>query len=279
METTRQYTSTELKQLHTVLYEILEEVVRVCSQLEIPFFMIGGSAIGVYYWNGIIPWDDDIDIGMTRKDYDNFLREAPKYLRKDFFLQWVDTDPHVPFYFAKVRKNNTKFVESAYKSINMHHGLYVDIFPFDKVPDNTFLQKSQRAFTGFLNSCFIGKDIWQWKYFGKCELETPRKRNPIACLLTRISVLFFTKIQLYKMLTYAQKFFNKTNASCYNLVTEKRDHIPVEDVENLQNVKFGSLTVNAPSNIKRYLKHHYPGLRKYVPKEEQENHRPSLLSF
>ena len=129
---TKTYTSLELEKLHTVLYEILGEIARVCKQLDIPFFMIGGSAIGVYYWNGIIPFDDDIDIGMTRRNYERFLRMAPKILDKKFFLQSYESEPHTPFYFAKVRKNGTLFVEQNTKDLNIHQGIFVDIIPFEE---------------------------------------------------------------------------------------------------------------------------------------------------
>mgnify|MGYP002915200841 CR=1 FL=1 len=72
----KQYTPEELTQLHQVLYEILEEIVRICDKHNIPYFVIGGTAIGALYDKAILPWDDDIDIGMKREDYNKFLQIA-----------------------------------------------------------------------------------------------------------------------------------------------------------------------------------------------------------
>ena len=82
----KQYTPEELTQLHQVLYEILEEIVRICDKHNIPYFVIGGTAIGALYDKAILPWDDDIDIGMKREDYNKFLQIASQELREPYFL-------------------------------------------------------------------------------------------------------------------------------------------------------------------------------------------------
>lgn len=123
----KQYTPEELTQLHQVLYEILEEIVRICDKHNIPYFVIGGTAIGALYDKAILPWDDDIDIGMKREDYNKFLQIASQELREPYFLSWIHTDPHSPYYFAKVKKNNTLFVEEMFKDVPMHQGIFVDI--------------------------------------------------------------------------------------------------------------------------------------------------------
>ena len=77
------------------------ETIRVCQKHNIPYFVIGGTAIGALYDQAILPWDDDIDIGMTRENYNNFLKVAPGELGPSYFLSWIETDPHTPYYFAK----------------------------------------------------------------------------------------------------------------------------------------------------------------------------------
>lgn len=99
-----QYKENDLKQLHKILYEILLEINRICVKFNIPYFLIGGSAIGLYYDNGILPWDDDLDIGMTRDNYNRFLTVAVQELKTDYFLSCVDTDIHTPFFYSKVKK-------------------------------------------------------------------------------------------------------------------------------------------------------------------------------
>ncbi len=273
------YTDEELKQLHAHLYKITGEVIRVCEHLGIGYFIIGGSAIGAYYWDGIIPWDDDIDIGMLRSDYERFLKEAPAVLGDDYFLQWVGSDVHTPAWFAKVREHHTVFAETMAKNVKMHHGIYVDIFPFDKIPRSRCLERLQWHLVNFLNGCFIGKEIWQLKYFGRCDMPEPRKRGWLPCLVTRVVNTLLTKKQLYQLMKAAQTMFNRSRGKyCKNIVTTN-DTVRIEHVLHPQTVAFGSLQVYAPADLEAYLHTHYPVLKKHLPKEEQINHRPSELVF
>ena len=80
---------------------------------------------------------------MKREDYNRFLKVAPQELDSRYFLSWIETDPHTPYYFAKVKKNHTLFVEGLFKNVPMHQGIFVDIFPFDRIPDNRRLMKVQ----------------------------------------------------------------------------------------------------------------------------------------
>lgn len=274
------YTDQELSQLHDTLYEILGEIIRVCDLLDIPYFIQGGTAIGAFFEDSILPWDDDIDIGMTRANYNRFLKEAPAVLGKQYFLQWYGTDPHTPFYFAKLRKNNTVFLEHNYRNLPIHQGIYIDIFPFDKVPDTPWLQKAQRTISNFFNCCFMGKEVWQWKHCGKCEIDTPTNRGFLPCLLQRTIQTPLSKSAILKILSWTQSCFNwLPKATFYNIVLAPKDHIAVTTIEHPEQRPFGPLTVWAPSDLETYLRRHYRNLRRYIPKEEQMNHRPDELYF
>ena len=196
------YSEEELEQLHKVLYEILGEIIRVCDMLHIPYFIQGGTAIGAFFENGILPWDDDIDVGMTRENYERFLKEAPAVLKKDYFLQWIGSDPHTPFYFAKLRKNGTKFVEDVSEGLDMHHCIFVDIFPYDKVPDNQTLQKIQRSVAMNLNLCIVGKEKWLWPHFGKPATSNVYQWNWFYCLILKIFFTLFSKRTIYNMFCF-----------------------------------------------------------------------------
>ncbi len=274
-----EYTPEELSQLHKELYEILAEIIRVCKKHDISYFIQGGTAIGAFFENAILPWDDDIDIGMTRKNYEKFIKIAPNELDSNYFLQSPHTDVHTPYYFTKVRKMNTLFVEKDFAHIKAHQGIFIDVFPFDKVPDSNTIQKIQRVISNFLNCCFMGKEIWMWKYFGKCEIDNPTNRGPLPCLANRLCVSLLSKKNIYRLLRLSQSMFNGVSSTYYNMVLMPKDHISVHSIENLQEVEFGPLKVMAPSDLETYLNHHYPRLRRVIPKEEQQNHRPTYLSF
>lgn len=99
------------------------------EEADIPYFIQGGTAIGAHFFDDIVPWDDDIDLGITREHYERFLRVAPSLLREGYVLQEYTTDNNTPFYFAKVRKVGTRFVEREWVGLPIADGIYVDIFP------------------------------------------------------------------------------------------------------------------------------------------------------
>ena len=149
------YDDRDLQRLHTELYEILAEIDRVCKKHNIPYFIQGGSAIGAFYNKGVVPWDDDVDVGMTRENYNRFLDLAPAELDSRYFLEWFGTESNTPFYFAKIKKNNTLFVEQIWRNMDIHHGIFVDIFPYDRIPDNRWLEKMHRFAAKFWINCFM----------------------------------------------------------------------------------------------------------------------------
>ena len=157
MEKLLEYKNDDLNKLHKVQIEILEEIIRVCDKFSIKWFAAYGTLIGAIRHSGYIPWDDDIDIGMPREDYDKFLRVAPVELNNGFTLSHYTVDKKVPHYFAKVRKDNTLFVEESSKKIEMHHGIFVDIFPYDKVLGEGKKAKKHVSRIFYLNKLFINK--------------------------------------------------------------------------------------------------------------------------
>ena len=71
------YEDGQLRRLQAVELGMLLEIGRVCAELNIEWFLDSGTALGAARHQGFIPWDDDIDVGMLRADYDRFLEEAP----------------------------------------------------------------------------------------------------------------------------------------------------------------------------------------------------------
>ena len=265
--------------MHEELYRTLAEVIRVCEVCNIPYFIQGGSAIGALYNKGIVPWDDDIDVGMTRENYERFLREAPAHLSSEYFLEWFGTEENTPFYFAKVKRNNTLFVEEMWRNMDIHHGIFVDIFPYDRIPDNPLLEKLHRFSAKFWINCFMGKEIWLWKHCGECEIDAPLPKSWLGCAAIRAVVSVMSRKAIYKQMNRVLGRYNSCDTEYVNIVRMPKDQIARADIENPVDMEFGGMMVKAPRNVEVYLRHHYPNLRPVLPEEEQINHAPYKLSF
>ncbi|MBQ0108399.1 MAG: LicD family protein [Phascolarctobacterium sp.] len=117
------------------ILEILCEIDRVCKLHSINFYLAKGTLLGAVKYHGFIPWDDDCDIYMMRKDYEIFEKYASKDLASNLFFQTKKTDT-VNCNIAKVRMNGTKLVaEGESEEESFHQGLFVDVFILDYYPE------------------------------------------------------------------------------------------------------------------------------------------------
>ena len=80
--------NTRLRRLQLIELDILKEVDRICKKHHITYYMAEGSLLGTIRHHGFIPWDDDLDIMMLRKDYDKFLELAPHEIGKEYEIQF-----------------------------------------------------------------------------------------------------------------------------------------------------------------------------------------------
>lgn len=122
---------------------LLNEFDRVCKELNITYVLFAGTLLGAARHQGFIPWDDDLDVLMSRKDYEILISNADKFLDNKFFLQREFSD-HWPMFFSKLRLNGTTCLEKYHaKDKKEHHGIYIDIFPYDNAANTKFARKMQ----------------------------------------------------------------------------------------------------------------------------------------
>jgi lipopolysaccharide cholinephosphotransferase len=131
-----EYSSEKLRKLQLVQLLSLLEIKRICDKHNIHYTPIGGTLLGTVRHKGFIPWDDDIDVGMLREEYNKFLEVAKNELRPEFFLQTYETDPNYPKALARLCVNETTYMLKWEKDADIHHGAFTDIFPYDNSPDH-----------------------------------------------------------------------------------------------------------------------------------------------
>lgn len=131
----------ELRQLQLIQLDILKVIDEFCQNNNIKYSLAYGTLLGAVRHNGYVPWDDDLDICMPRDDYNRFIE-----LWKDtdmYLLQNYKTDRDFHQSFTKIRRKHTAFVQKTDLKKTYSKGIYVDVFPVDRVPDNKLKQKIQ----------------------------------------------------------------------------------------------------------------------------------------
>ena len=124
-----------LRKVQLCQLKILKVVDKICKDNEIKYYIIGGTLLGAIRHKGFIPWDDDLDIAMCREDYNRFTQICKEALPKEYFLQNTENDG-LWLFITKIRMNNTAFDDDITLTSKCHNGIYIDIFPLDKIPKN-----------------------------------------------------------------------------------------------------------------------------------------------
>jgi lipopolysaccharide cholinephosphotransferase len=142
---------TVLRRLQLTELEILKEVVRICESNALQYFLTGGTLLGAVRHKGFIPWDDDVDIAMPRKDYDRFFALCRDQLDVHYYVHSNDTDPLYWMPYAKIRKRDTVFDEVGIAHLDVPKGIFIDVFPLDSAGSQTgFFRTAQARAVTFL---------------------------------------------------------------------------------------------------------------------------------
>lgn len=119
-------------EVRLVQLQILNEFHRVCENLGLRYSLGYGTLLGAVRHKGYIPWDDDVDVMMPRDDYDELIERAPSLLDKSLFLQSAYSDKLYPLDFAKLLYTGKSLSVVELASLDVVHGVFIDIFPIDR---------------------------------------------------------------------------------------------------------------------------------------------------
>ena len=139
-----------VRDLQMVVLDIMDEVHRVCIKNDIKYALIAGSALGIVNYKGFIPWDDDIDICIEKKDWPRFIEALKNDLSDDYYFQCFETDKryNVLIPSMKIRKRNTCIEEVNFLLKNRcksGDGIFVDVVIYDNIAENKWVDEINRT--------------------------------------------------------------------------------------------------------------------------------------
>ncbi len=152
--------SSEMKKVWAVELDLLNEFSHVCEILGIKWFVHAGTMLGAVRHHGFIPWDDDIDVVLPRKDYERLCEVGASFFSHPYFFQNEDTDRFFSRNFSRLRRSDTTAILDNEKEFRypFNQGIFIDIFPLDHIPsDATERNEFYDALTD------LNKRSWQWR--------------------------------------------------------------------------------------------------------------------
>ncbi len=244
-----------LKDIHKVQIEMLDEVDRICKKNNIKYFLSGGTLLGAARHKGFIPWDDDVDLWMTRKNYKKFKKAAATELNSKYFTEDYFTKKYYPLSILKIEKKGTRFVEGVFADIPVSNCIYIDIFPLDNIWEPAY--KLQTAILIKLQSV---------RDFKTRPHENAGKLKKILYTLM--------PLKLNNLLTeFFMRFFNIFPTKKVNQLCHRGRHWPkfyVSDVNNLTTLTFEGKEYPVPVNYDKMLTECYGNYMELPPEEQRE---------
>lgn len=261
-----------IKKIHHEILSIMDDVKCICDSNNIKYYIVGGTLLGAVRHKGFIPWDDDFDIAMPRKDFNKFISICDQKLEKNHKLLWQTTDKNYWLNHAKIENITTVFQEKKLNLTKTQWGIYIDIFPLDNVSNNP----TNYRFIKYLNTILL--NIKRNYTFKKAIKPTfKHKLRKLISNFIPIKVLF--KIQTFLL---SHKRFS-TN----NYLANFGSQYPIEKQifhesvygEGLR-LQFCNKFFNAPNKYELVLKTIYGNnFMDLPPKSKRMTHLPLRVVF
>lgn len=251
--------------------EILQIVHDFCLENNIKYSLAYGTMIGAIRHKGFIPWDDDIDIFMLREDYDRFINIWQQNHPEGYILENKDTNRKYTQSFTKIRKDNTTFLQKGEENVKYHTGIFIDVFPMDRIANNRFLQK-----INFINVCF---------YFLFCREFASEHDGKLMNVICNIILGLVPKTKYpYKRVKYLEKItrYNNTNnlLVSYDTFSDAKIFFDRDLFENLVEVEFENHHFLCFQKHEEFLVKQYGDYMQLPPEEERTwKHHPILIDF
>lgn len=246
----------QLRELQKKELEILLEIDHLCKKHHLTYYLIGGSALGSLRHEGFIPWDDDIDLAMPRRDYQRFLEIGSKEFPDTYFVQTYKTQPDFPYPFAKVNLNNTTFLESRLQKLNIHHGVFVDVFPLDGVPK---------------------RQVWRWAEFSLIS------RLRWAVIIRRLPFGLSTSITFWRCFAMDRIMSRvplDSSKKWANIIGGRREIMDRAVYGTPTLVNFEGHQLPVPNQCEAYLRNMYGSDYMTIPPvEERYDHNPLVVDL
>lgn len=253
--------------------EILKAFIRVCEKHNLKYFLVGGTCLGAARHQGFIPWDDDIDVGMPREDYDKYVQLQSEYEGTPYFIQTWQSDPRYCYNFAKLRDSSTTFIENFFWKHKINHGIWIDIFPIDGIAYDD--KKPAAKYKGKILLGWF--EVWcSWfpqlrRKFRKDTFFLDLLMN-ITAILTWIFDINHFRRRITEKRMRKVPYDKAVLVANFCGANPKKEAMPKTLFEETTKLKFEDIEACVPKDYDAYLTYLFHDWRKLPPENKQVGH-------
>jgi len=263
---------------NAVIIDVLSVFIRICEAQGLRYFCAGGTAIGAVRHQGMIPWDDDIDVFMPRPDYDRFLALAAHSMPEGYEVLSPYATKDYPMYFAKMCNARTTLLEN--ERIPCVFGLYIDIFPLDGACDDVeTCYREKRRFKRLMNKLEAVSTHNSFdEYVGL--LTKRREWGRFAVKTVAFCCRSWLRRWLLKQMdsiAYGHDYALSSRVVTYSGAYQRQEIYPKAWLETPQMFAFEGLMVNLPHDYDAYLRHFFGDYMTLPPVEQRASHHQKVF--
>ena len=246
---------------------ILNQVIDFCEQNDIKYYLTGGTLIGAVRHKGFIPWDDDIDLNMPRRDYNRFFSTFNSFRNDSLIAISVDTDKDYYLANGKVYDSNTILIEDLNQRKEI--GVNIDIFPLDDLP-GADLERSV-----FLKEMYLLRTLLSLKQIRISKTRAALKNIVLACsqfILKPVNCYWLLKVINEKSQKYNDKDDCTYIAAVATLIWGNKEIFKKELFTSTVKLEFEGRLMDCPSGYDSVLGQVYGDYMQLPPIEKQISH-------
>jgi lipopolysaccharide cholinephosphotransferase len=244
--------------LQSELLKIMKTFHEVCVKHNLKYYMLGGTCLGAIRHKGFIPWDDDMDVGMPRKDYDIFCKKWAEMLPNPLEVRYYRTEKKSPFHFIKLINRDTTLIEHNFR--NYVEGIYIDVFPLDALDEYKSFDYLRTQIIWVLGTTLI----YHCMTTKKKRLSQILFKNIARCIPLR----WLHNVEEFLM-TMNKKDSPKLLCNFLG-AWRKKELVPADFFGNPVLYQFEDAAFYGPENADEYLKSLYGNYMQPPPEKERE---------
>ena len=279
-----EYKEEDLKRIWKTETEIYQAIAKICEDHGLRYYAAYGTVIGALRHKGFIPWDDDMDVCMPRRDYEAFLGYAEKELPEKMGIYGIGYTKGFVMPMVKIVNKRTVFVEESDQDKKYVCGIYVDVFPMDAAPPTEELKRKHRKRIMRLGRAMVLAEYPHGKL--------PEGMNPVvkagvsagcAVIHAGLKVFGFTVEKLNKAFEKEARRYETDHVEEYELTAYfsewETEYTKAEVIFPTKEMAFEDITIKVPKEADQYIRDMYGDWTVIPPPEKRHNHCPVKLKF